>query len=231
MSVTWNLFRERVCDKALEKCGVTGDGEPVSAGDRNLCLEALDGILKNLLWYGYSWPKTVSGATALTCLANVATKTLPTDFYTGAKFKYVDSTNPLLPQEIDLPVITADQWRSITSKSQTAARPDRIYVDNFNVAWLWPVPSVQVTINLYYQAVIADTVVNSNTPLDSPWLLGLVYAVAAEVGSEFNVPDNKLTRFEAKWAQQRTLGLMNEGAPLPDRVAVDDCGGWPGSRL
>lgn len=228
MSITWNLVRERICDKALEKCGVLGAGEQVSPDDRSLCLEALDGVLKNLLWYGYSWPKTVSSSTALSLLAGITNTILPADYYTGAKFFWVDNTNPARPQEILLPIQTADQWRSITDKLAPATRPDRVYVDNFNVVWPWPVPNVNVTVNLYYQAVIADTVVNSNTPLDSPWMLGLVYGVAAEVGAEFNVPDSKLARFEAKWAEQRALGLMNEGAPLPDRVSVDDTGGWPG---
>lgn len=228
MTIVWSLLRERICDKALEKCGVLGPGDPFNPDDRNICLEALDGILKNLLWYGYSWPKTVSSSTPLSCLANIQTKTLPADYYTGAVFKYVDVTNPLQPLEIELPIQTGDQWRDIPNKLATAVRPDRVFVDNFNIAWLWPIQTVAITVNLYYQAVIADSVVNSNTPLDSPWMLGLVYGVAAEVGDEFNVPDNKLARFEAKWAMQRTLGIMNEGAPLPDRVSVDDYSSYQG---
>jgi hypothetical protein len=61
LTTSWTLTRERICDKALEKCQRLGVGRTVSADDRALCLEALDGILKNLHWYGYSWPKTVSG--------------------------------------------------------------------------------------------------------------------------------------------------------------------------
>lgn len=227
MSVTWNLVRERICDKALEKCGVLGSMEQADPDDRLVCLEALDSVLKNLLWHGYSWPKTVSAFLAIPSLAAVQTMPLPTDFYTGAMFKYVDNTNPLRPQEIDLPIQTASQWRLIPDKLATAIRPDRVYVDNFNVAWLWPIPTVNITINVYYQAVVEDTVVNTNTNLDSPWMLGLIYGVAAEIGDEFNVSPDKMARFEAKWAQQRTLGLMNEGAPLPDRVSVDDTAGYP----
>lgn len=218
MSITWTLLRERVCDKALEKCGVLGAGEQVDADDRNVCLEALDGILKNLLWYGYSWPKTLSGSTPLSCLATVQTKVLPADFYTGADFKYVDSSG----NEIELPILTADQWRDLTKKSATANYPDRVYVDNFNVLWLYPIPTQNITINCYYQAVITDSVLNTAAPLDSPWVLGLIYGVCSEVGDEFNVPAEKMARFEAKWAMQRNLGIMNEGAPLPDRVSVDD---------
>lgn len=218
MSTNWTLLRERVCDKALEKCGVLGAGEQVDADDRNVCLEALDGILKNLQWYGYTWPKTFSDKTALACSANVQTKVLPTDFYGGAEFKFLDASS----NEIELPILTTDQWRALTKKSATASYPDRCYVDNFNVLWLYPIQTQAITVNCYYQAVITDSVINTAAPLSSPWMLGLVYGVASEVGDEFNVPADKLARFEAKWAMQRNLGIMNEGAPLPDRVSVDE---------
>lgn len=218
MTITWNLLRERVASKALEKCLVTGAMESPDTSDMNLALEALDGVIKNLLWYGYSWPKTVSGSTALTAVANVQTVTLPTDFYTGAGFKYVDASG----NEVWLPIQSTQQWREIVKKNSTAVYPDRVYVDNFNVLWTYPIQTANLTINCYYQAVVADTTVNANTPLDSPWMLGLVYAVAAEIGSEFNMPTEKLQYFEAKWAAQRTLGIMVEGGPLPDRITVSD---------
>lgn len=220
-TVDWTLTRERIADKALEKCGRLGVGRIVSADDRNLCLEALDGILKNLLWYGYSWPKTISAFTALSCLATVASKTLPQDFYGGATFKYVDASG----NEVPLPLMSTEQWRAITLKSGTnaqAAYPYRVYVDNFNVLWLNPIPNQNITINCYYQKVTADSTVGASVDLDSPWMLGLVYGVSCEVGDEFNVDDKKMQRFELKWREQRALGIMNETSPGPDRVTVSD---------
>lgn len=218
MSITWNLVRERIASKALEKCRVTGAMESPDTSDMNLALEALDGILKNLLWFGYAWPKTVSSSTPLSALAGVQTITLPTDFYTGAGFRYVDTSG----NEIGLPIQSTEQWREIIKKNSTAVYPDRVYVDNFNVLWLYPIPTANLTINCYYQAVIADTVAVSNTALDSPWMIGLVYGVAAEIGDEFNVPMDRLQRFETKWALQRGIGIMVEGGPLPDRITVSD---------
>src|SRR3979490_180705 len=97
MTVSWTLTRERLADKALQKCQRLGVGEAASADDRSLCLEALDGILKNLLWRGFSWPKTVSGSTPLTFLTGAQTQQLPADFYTGAQLKYVDPSGNEVP--------------------------------------------------------------------------------------------------------------------------------------
>lgn len=216
MSVTWSLTRERICDKALEKCKRLGVGRTVSGDDRALCLEALDGILKNLHWYGYSWPKTQSGSQALTI--NSQTTTLPTDFYTGAMLTYTDASG----NEIGLPFVTPEQWKSIVLKTTTATYPDRAHIDNFNVLWVYPVPTAALAAKLYYQKVISDSVASTKPDVDSPWLLGLAYGVAAEVGDEFGVDEKKLARFEAKWREQRALGIMNESPPGPDRIEVSD---------
>lgn len=217
-TVDWSLTRERICDKALEKCGRLGVGESVASEDRNLCLEALDSILKNLLWRGYSWPKTLSSHTTLAFTTGLTFKALPQDFYTGAQIAYVDASG----NEIPIPLVTTSEWNSIVLKSQQAQYPDRGYIDNFNVLWLWPVVNAALTINLYYQKVILDSVAQSSIDMDSPWMLGIVYGVAAEIGDEFGVSEKKLARFETKWREQMALGIMNEAPTGLDRITVSD---------
>lgn len=214
----WSLTRERICDKALEKCNRLGIGRTANADDRNLCLEALDSVLKNLLWHGLAWPKTVTAFSALAFTSGLTFKAMPTDYYGGATIKYVDSYG----NEIPLAQYSTEQWRAITLKSTQAAYPYGAYIDNFNVLWLYPVPNAALTINCYYNKVILDSVAASSVDLDSPWILGLVYGVAAEVGDEFGLDPARLARFETKWAQQRALGIMNEAAPGPDRITVRD---------
>ena len=218
MSVTWSLTRERIADKALEKCLRLGIGETTNADDRALCLEALDGLLKNLLWHGLSWPKTISSFYPVAFLAAQQSNALPTDFYTGAQLFYVNSS----AQEIPLPIDTAQQWDSIPLKSNTAVYPTEAYIDNFNKLWIYPIPTASLTINLYYQQVISDSVAASAVDLDSPWYLALSYGVAAEVGDEFGVSAARIARFEAKWREGRDLGIMNERPPAPDRMTVSD---------
>lgn len=219
MAVNWTLTRERICDKALEKCKRLGIGRSATAGDRALCIEALEGILKNLMWYGYSWPKTISAFSTLSLTSNLASIALPTDYYTGGRLNYVDASG----NEVPLPLpITPEEWRLIPLKTTQAAYPIKVYIDNFNVLWPYPRTNQTVTLNLYYQKVIDNTVAASSTNLDSPWLLGLAYGVAAEIGDEFGVEQKKIDRFEMKWAQQRQLGIMNESPPGPDRMTVSD---------
>lgn len=219
MSVNFTLTRERIADKALEKCNRLGIGRPASASDRSLCLEALDAILKNLLWYGYSWPKTISDHTTLSLTSNLVSIALPNDYYTGGRLNYVDASG----NEVPLPLpITAEEWRLIPSKTTQAAYPIKVYIDNFNVLWPFPRTNQTVVLNLYYQKVINDSSAGLSTDLDSPWLLGLAYGVAAEIGDEFGVDEKKLAKFEIKWREQRTLGIMNEAPPGPDRMTVSD---------
>lgn len=218
-TVDWSLTRERICDKALEKCQRLGIGRPASAADRSLCLEALDSILKNLLWYGMSWPKTASAFTTLSLTSGLTSIALPQDYYTGERLNYVDASG----NEVPLPLpITAEEWRLIPNKSTQAAYPIKVFVDNLHKLWPWPVTNQAVTLNLYYQKVMLDSVAATAVDLDSPWILGLVYGVAAEIGDEFGVSEKKIARFEAKWREQRTLGIMNECPSGPDRVTVSD---------
>lgn len=219
MSVNFSLTRERICDKALEKCKRLGIGRPANASDRSLCLEALDAILKNLLWYGYSWPKTISAFSQLTLTTNLASIALPNDYYTGGRLNYIDASS----NEVALPLpISPEEWRLIPLKTMQAAYPIKVYIDNFNVLWPFPRTNQSVVLNLYYQKVISDSAAGQATDLDSPWILGLAYGVAAEVGDEFGVDDKKLQKFEAKWREQRAIGIMNEAPPGPYAMSVSD---------
>lgn len=218
-TVDWTLTRERICDKALEKCQRLGVGRTVSADDRNLCLEALDAILKNLLWRGYSWPKTASGSSTLSLTSGLASIAMPTDYYSDAHINYVDTSGNEVPLP---PPVTREEYASIPLKTAQASYPQQVYIDNFNVLFPYPVTNQSVTLKVYYQKVIDDSVAQSSLSLDSPWILGLVYGVAAEVGDEFGVKAEKLARFEAKWERQLQFGVMNEVPPGPDRMTVSD---------
>lgn len=217
-AVNWTLTRERICDKALEKLGILAAGEAAKADDRSLCIEALEGILKNLLWRGYAWPKTISSKANLTLVAATANTALPADFYDVLRINYLDAGS----NEIPLPLIDNATYTALVKKTEAANYPLMGYIDNFNVLWTYPVQSANVTAYLYYQQVINDTVAASSVDLDSPWLMGLPFGVAAHVGDEFGVPEKKLLRFAAIWEQQLQLGIMNESAPGPACVSVDD---------
>lgn len=215
---TWTLTREALADRVLMKCGRLAAGESADADDRALVVQALDSVLKNLAWRGYGWPKTTSSSSTITLTAATANVTLPTDFYSLNALNYVDASG----QESPIEIIDFPTYKAIAKKTQAATYPLKGYVDNFNVLWVWPVQAANVSAKLYYQKIVEDSTANSATALDSPWMLGLVYGVAAEVGDEFGVPAQKMARFEGKWQQQLTLGVQNEAPPTPDRVLMDD---------
>ena len=218
MTTTWTQTREQIADRVMMKCGRLAAGESADADDRALVLTALDSVLKNLAWRGFVWPKTASSSSTLTLTAATQNVTVPSDFYELNALNYVNAAG----QESPIFMIDFPTYKAIPNKAQSATYPIQAYLDNFNVLWVWPVQSANVSAKLYYQKIINDTVSNSVIDLDSPWMLGIIYGVSAEVGDEFGVPAQKMARFEAKWAMQLALGVQNEAAPAPDRVLMDD---------
>jgi len=61
------------------------------------------------------------------------------------------------PYELDLNILTTEEWAAIPIKSTTSTIPTRVYLDNqFPIATLnfWPVPSAAVSVILYgWQAI------------------------------------------------------------------------------
>jgi len=215
----WTLLRERIADKGLEKAGRLGVGQPVAAEDRNLCLEALDSILKNLPVHGYKWPKTISGSYAAVFPINTNSATLPQDFYNLISMNYVDASG----NERFIFPATTREWNDTTNKGSNGGDPFRAYIDNFNVLHIWPEPTdTPVTINVYYQQVILDSQPNSQVDLDAPWMLALPYGIAAEVGEEFELSDAKIKRLTAKWTYERNMLIQHEGPNSVNQVSVDD---------
>ena len=216
MSVTWSLTRERIADKGLEKVKAIAAGGTPEAADRSLALEALDGLLKELPWHGFSWPKTVSGQTSLTLVAATQITALPSDYYGNAVLTYLDASLNELP----IGLVQFADWNAIIQKTQAAKYPKYGYIDNFLVLRTWPIQSANVTAKLVYQKVIDDTVASTAPDVNNQWFLSLPYGIAAEIGFEFGRPLSEIQAFSAIWAQRRDLGIANQTFPAPDRVQV-----------
>jgi len=217
VTTAWTLTRERLCDKAMEKCGALGVGETPSAADRSLCLEALDGLLKTLAWDGYAWPKYSQTSTSITYTAATPTVTMPTDFYDSEMLFYTDSGG----NDKQLARLTTDQWADIPNKAATGTYPVKYWMNEAHVAYIWPIPTASVAGKLWYQKIIDDSVAGSPVDLDSPWNLGLVYGVAIEIADEFDVPEQKIARFMVKWADFKRKAIQNTAYVKPYCVSVD----------
>lgn len=363
MSTGFTLTRERIADKALEKCGVLGADQVPSSADRALALEAMDLILKQLPLYGYSWPKTRAITTEIAFNRERADYDFPTDYHgnfigrivgesggtrnlrlfyqpewlrlqrfvgadkvtngqftngitgftdlsvgdgsisanvsplsgvgaldlnqgtIGANFgiaeQQIGSLTGDTLHELKLEVsvnnvtvrvgsatglsdILADtvlntgdpvavplqnrvqffvpvganifiQLESAGAVSTTSTvdnltlfefrhgEPDKGYIDaQVDRIFLHPIPNRDGLIRVSYAAVIDDTVAGQQPDVTVPWILGLAYGIAAEIGDEFGVADNKLTRFEGKWAEARGRGIIFDIDQGTIQVQVDD---------
>jgi hypothetical protein len=173
LTTSWTLTRERICDKALEKCQRFGVGRTVSADDRALCLEALDGILKNLH----------------VVRLLVAEDRLGVD-HAGDRSGHADEHAAVrLLHRGDAEVRRlragrssrcrrhAGEWAASLAKTTQAPYPDRCYIDNFNVLWLYPVPNAARGGEPVLPEGDQRHDRRATSPdLDSPWLIGLPMA-------------------------------------------------------
>lgn len=217
-TIDWTLLRERLADKGLEKAGRLGAGETPSSEDRNLCLEAIDSILKNLAVYGYKWPKTISAPYSANFAIGVQTATLPQDFYNLVSMNYVDTSG----NEAYLFPSDSREWNDIKNKTTAGGNPQKAYIDNFNVLHIWPVPSIATVVKIYYEKVILDSAPSTALDLDAAWMLAIPYGIAAEVGYEFEIPQAKLDRLTARWMQERNMLIQFQAPNSVNQVSVDD---------
>ena len=337
MATAFTLTRERIADKALEKCFVLGAAQVPNSPDRALALETLDLLLKELPIYGYTWPKTGTLSTDILLNDRVADVGFPSDYYGSAQFQKVGEGGGRVPFSLvplaqwqrldrydgadriingkftsnitgwtddsvgdgaiahnttalalnlnqgttagnlaratesittvantlhelkpkvttnnvtirvgttsgasdvlaDTLLLAADlqsrvvffpttttvfvQLESAGAVSTTSTvdevtgfafllgDPFAGYIDSGNRLHYHPIPNRDVLLRMRYARIIDDTIGGQPPDIDQPWILGLAYGVAAEMGDEFGVPDNKIQRYEAKWITARGRGLI-----------------------
>lgn len=218
MSTNWTLSRERVADKALEHCRVLGVGKVPAFEDRYLSLETMDALLKELPLYGYVWPKISTTSTALTAVAAINPTLLPSDFYGSPSLMLIGPDG----KEAFLRLISLNDWNSITDKTYASDYPDRAYISPDNKLWTWPVQKANRTINIFYQKVIDDTVSGLPPDISVPWILGLSFGIAANMGFAFGIPRADRIDFEQKWSTARGRGLNASIKAAPIRIQAHE---------
>jgi hypothetical protein len=218
MSTTWTLTRERVADKALEHCRVLGVGKVASFEDRALALETMDALLKELPIYGYSWPKISVVQSSLSLVAATSPTAMPADYYGSALFTLIGPDS----KEIPFRLMTLSEWNAIADKTYAADYPDRGYLSPDRKLWTWPVQNANRTLKFFYQKVIDDTVSGSTPDISVPWLLGLSFGIAANIGFAFGVSRTDRMDFEAKWSVARTRGINADIMNAPIRIEAFD---------
>lgn len=218
MATSWNLTRNKICEKALQKVGALARGETADPDDMEIVVDALDGLLKGLPIYGYAWPRTAPGQTALPLVAATQNTNLPADYYGGAIISFLDAAG----NEKELSLVPLIEWNRLVRKTETAQYPLLGYLDQSNVLRTWPVQTATLAGKLVYQRIISDTVTGTETGLKATWMLGLIKGVAYEIGDEFGATEEQMARWLNAWEEVRSLNIMGDTFPTSDRMTVSD---------
>lgn len=205
MSTSWTLTAGEICTDALEHLGVIGDGETASAGDMQIALKALDGVLKELPLRGYTWP-ALSAEVSLTW-ASVQAMALPTDYY-----GYPVAWTLISGYKVPLRQIPHAKWIAMLNRTATGATVQEFYIDPAGVFNVWPVPPSDPVITLQYQKIVPDAVQASSPTLPQYWINPLGYGVANELVMKFGIGVEKSTQIANRWAEKKAFALESSAA-------------------
>lgn len=200
MTTSWTLAAIEICTDALEHLGVLADGETATAGDMQVALRALDGVLKELPISGFCWP-ALSAETALTW-GGVQSMALPSDYYAypvtwrsdnGAKHKLVQ--------------IPHANWIAMPDRARSGDVVTHFYISPSGEFLVYPTPATDPQITLQYQKIISDAELSEPVNLPQYWNNPLGYGVANELVLKFDIPQTKRVDIAQRWAAKRAYAL------------------------
>lgn len=228
MPTAWTLTSADVIQGALELCQAVGVDEAVSPEDQEMCLRALNGILKELPLHGIGWPKVSSANAAVTW--NVLTPSVvsfPTDYFGVPVLKYTDQNARL---QLLQPIRKVEFER--LDSAATARYPLYFYEAPDRSIYLWPTPTQDPVLRLTYQAIVSDATATASPDIQQAYLNGLQYWVAEEVKIKFEVSQALSAAIREKFLEKRNLMVQWSVEMAPISMSVDDTPynewrGWP----
>lgn len=218
MATAWTLTAQEVITDALQIVGVLGSGQTANATDYDVCLTALQNILKEMPLHGLSWPKiTVAPVSLAWSSALPAQVAMPADYFGVPVVSFTQSTC-----NIDLAVLTKARYDALPNPAQTALYPTSIYIAPNNVGYLWPVPTVNPALSITYQAVTLDADMLSTPDVVQAWVAGLALWLAYEICAKFGVPMAERADIERRFMMRRALMLSYAAETAPICFQVRD---------
>ncbi len=218
MSTAWTLTAQEVITDALMEIGVLGAGQTASATDYDVCLRALQNVLKEMPLHGLSWPKITVAPVALSWSALTPSQVaMPADYFGVPVVSFTqDAAN------IDLAVIAKAAYYAIPAPAQTSTYPTHIYIGPNNIGYLWPVPTTNPGLSITYQAITLDASMLATPDVVQSWIGGLTLWVAYEVAAKFGVPPGDRADLERRFLMRRALMLAWAAETAPIRFTVAD---------
>lgn len=212
MTTSWTLTTQEVITDALVEIGVLGSGQTANATDYDVCLRALQNILKEMPLHGLSWPKMTVAPVALVWSSGTpAQVAMPTDYFGVPVVSFSQSS-----ANIDLLVINKAEYDALLQPAKTALYPTMVYIAPNNIGYLYPVPTVDPVLSITYQAITLDASMLTMPDVVQAWVGGLTLWVAHEVASKFGVALSERQDLERRFLMRRSLMLAYaaESAPI-----------------
>jgi len=228
MSTTWTQTTLDVIRGALQLCQAVGVGENVSSEDADLCMTALDGVIKELPSHGFAWPQLTSAPVAVTWSGGTpSVVTPPTDYFGNPTLKYRDAST----QMVEIVRVPKAYWETLDT-TKTATYPQFYYVApdlSFN---LWPTPTQNPNLTLSYQKIIPDLVLTAAPSIQQQYLNTLQYLVADEVSLKFGVPQDVRAEIAARAGVKKNMMIQwaTDLGPISFMV-IDGSPNYPRSPL
>lgn len=181
-------------------------GESVASADATIVEEAINLRLRELHALGTLWFNVAGATTDITITANTAASSLSavTDFlYAVSCHVRIDT------DDTKLEIISHQEYQDIVNKSESGD-PAKVFFAPSGSAYFWPVPTVNRTAKLTYQAISADAAAGVAPDVAISMLRSLVTLVAADLIDDYGVPESLAQRLlmQAKEAE-RTIRALN----------------------
>jgi hypothetical protein len=179
---------------ALRKIGQYAPGEAVDSQDANDALDCLNGMLD--LWSNQKLSVYNQNETVKTLTAGQSTYTVGVggDFNTERPFRLVTAYSRMTngSSSIDFPcqVVTLEKYSAVGMKNQPGPWPKFVY---YNAGWpsgqliFWPVPAQAVEFHLWTDAVFTALNLTDVVALPRGYFMGLQYALAEVLCSEYGM--------------------------------------------
>jgi len=208
------LQRNDIINTALRIIGVLPTGEDTSSSfiqnQTNEAVEALQLVLLDLQ-NELDMPFRVK-AVNTTITASTQTLAIDTDHIDILNaFLRIDTSDHLLQ------IIGRQNYEDIVDKS-TESQPQMIFFDKqvaSPIITFWPVPDISYDLHYKVLTVFNDFTNGTDDPRTTDnfperWLRFIVYALAIDLGEQYQIPERDLIRLERKMEQMKKNAIMRD---------------------
>jgi len=217
-TVDWSLTTFDVIEGALQLCQAIGVGETINDPDIELCMRALDGVLKELPIHGFQRPR-LSSAPVLVSWSILTPSVVypPGDYFGAPVLQYTTAS----AEKKQLVQVTKAKWEAL-DLAATAVYPECFYVSPDLTFNLWPTPTQDPGLSLTYQSIIPDLMLTGTPEIEQQYLNSLQYLLADEIALKYSVGQADRAEIAARATQKKflILGWASEQAPIS--FTVDD---------